>query len=113
MCEDDWPHDHGNVKGKSSKNHVNFRKNVYPIYLWCNDPLNHPPCRRTKAIWPNPHKVDVPNKALYEGFRRIHEKHGKTRGDHMVTRCSIEETLGFCIEYIQEGQVHKRKSMGW
>jgi hypothetical protein len=46
--------------------------------------------------------VDVPNKALYEGFKRIDEKHGKTRGDHMVTRCSNEEALVFYIEYIQE-----------
>ncbi len=53
--------------------------------------------------------MDVPNKVLYEGFKRIHEKHGKTRGDNMVTRCSNEEALGFYIEYIQEVKFTRRK----
>jgi len=53
--------------------------------------------------------VDVPNKTLYVGFKRIHEKHGKTRGDHMVTRCSIEEAIGFYIEYIQEVKSTRRR----
>jgi hypothetical protein len=53
--------------------------------------------------------VDVPNKALYEGFKMIHEKHGKTRRDYVVTTCCIEKTLGFCIEYIQEDKSTRGK----
>lgn len=59
-------------------------------------------------MWARPFKMDVSNGTIYEIVEGICEKQGPTRGG-MAEGYALEESLGFCTEYIQEFESTRRR----